>query len=657
MSIQRASSIFLLSALLIAGPATNARAADTVPPVPTFGDPASLTGPATIAFDEDVQNVTATNMRLRLSGTSTFYPVSLACTTATSLPADCMLGPLRKVTLRHDVVFVPGERYDILLNPSGASPITDTSSNVAATTTETFFGSATEQEGSLAATYVWRTFTASPALDGSYKAERVAGAYASFEFTGTGITWYTVMGPTQGWAVVGVDGTQVAKVNNYSSTWKYRVVRRYLGFAPGAHEITVRVLGNRGARRGDSWVAVDAFKTSTTNFDGEMAWPQVDAPSLRGGYARTSTQSSRVAFKFRARGIDWYTVTGPDQGSASVYIDGVRKATFDNYSPSLDYGVRHTITGLADRVHTATIVVTSTRGWVGIDAWSLKAPVTSFAKFGAWIDLFDYGSAAFRTAALDAMQAKGVRTVYLETSRYNSMTSFGDQDTDFTAAVKEWVDGAHARGMKIVGWYFPGYGSHLDTDLARTIAIFKLRTAGGGAFDGLAIDMEHGGGTSGATFNNGLAQHLHSVRLGIGPLFPIGAITPAPVAMTELTSSYNGFPWSSIKTDADVVMPMGYWSYRRSSPSQCSASVDTYCAYKYTKNNITLARSLTKLPVHEIGGVAVYTLNGSSHTIPNSDVTDFVKGAREVDAYGGSFYDYRTTASAWWSILAGLNNL
>jgi hypothetical protein len=283
---------------------------------------------------------------------------------------------------------------------------------------------------------------------------------------------------------------------------------------------------------------------------------------------------------------------------------------------------------------------------VSIDAWSLKAPIVEFAKLGAWIDLFDFNENTDPSAMLDAMRTHGVKTLFLETARYNSMTSFGDTNTDETAAIGRWVEGAHARGMKVVGWYFPGYGNHLSTDLARTTAIVRFRSPSGQAFDGLAIDMEHGGGTSGNTFNTGLKTHLHDVRISIGSLYPIGAITPAPVAMT-LSSTYSGYPWSSIATDADAVMPMGYWSYRRSSPSQCSSSVDTYCAYKYSK----------KLPVHEIGGVAEYKLNGSWHTIPNSDVTDFVRGTREAAAYGGSFYDYRTTASSWWAALAGLNNL
>lgn len=656
-SPRRLSGLVLFSCVLLGAQAVAARAQDA-PPTPTFTDPVTLTGPGTIAFDEDVRGVSNTSIVLKLAGTSTAYPIAFACATSAGTSVDCSTGPLRSVVWRHNVVFVPGERYQLTVNPSGAG-VQDLGGNNAATVTETFFGSALEQEDSPAASYAWKPVSATAALDGWYRTERVAGSVSSFRFYGTGIAWVTVIGPTQGWAVVGIDGSAVATVNNYAARTAYQVMRRYTGLERGVHTITLRVTGQRGARGGDAWVSVDAFKISTPNYEGTMTWPRVTGvPSLRGAYRRTATTGARAGFRFRARGVDWYTATGPDQGRADVYIDGVRKASFDNYSPSTRYAVRRSITGLTDTTHTVTIVVTGARGWIVIDAWSLKAPVIAFAKLGAWIDLFDFGAATDPSAMLDVMKSKGVRTVYLETARYTSMTSFGDTNEDFTAAVGRWVDGAHARGLRIIGWYFPGYGEHMETDVARTLAIYRLRTARGNAFDGLAIDMEHDRVMSRDEFNNGVKTHLHRVRLSIGPLYPIGAIVPPPVLIQDgLNTTYIGFPWANIGIDADVVMPMGYWSYRRSSPSQCSASVDTYCAYKYTKSNVTIARSWTKLYVHEIGGVARYKLDGTWHTIPDSDITDFVRGAREVRALGGSFYDYRTTSSPWWNGLAGLNNL
>jgi hypothetical protein len=54
--------------------------------------------------------------------------------------------------------------------------------------------------------------------------------------------------------------------------------------------------------------------------------------------------------------VAWYTVKGANQGKAAVYVDGVRKATFDNYAASTRYGVRRALTGLTDAVHTVKIV-------------------------------------------------------------------------------------------------------------------------------------------------------------------------------------------------------------------------------------------------------------------------------------------------------------
>jgi len=50
-------------------------------------------------------------------------------------------------------------------------------------------------------------------------------------------------------------------------------------------------------------------------------------------------------------------VRGPSQGKAQVWLDGVLKATVDNYAATTSYGVKRALTRLADKVHTLRIVV------------------------------------------------------------------------------------------------------------------------------------------------------------------------------------------------------------------------------------------------------------------------------------------------------------
>ena len=166
-------------------------------------------------------------------------------------------------------------------------------------------------------------------------------------------------------------------------------------------------------------------------------------------------------------------------------------------------------------------------------------------------------------------------------------------------------------------------------------------------FDGLAIDIEYRGKTDSKTeFFTGIASHLLHVRARVGVVFPIGAITFAPLDMDLWTAGWSGFPWGAVGAYADVEMPMGYWSNR---DARCAGGQSQYCPYQYAVQNIQRAHSYTRLPVHEIGGVG--------NRVTSTGVSQFVQGARDARAYGGSLYDYRTTASAFWAPLAGLNSL
>ena len=55
-------------------------------------------------------------------------------------------------------------------------------------------------------------------------------------------------------------------------------------------------------------------------------------------------------------------------GKAIVYIDGVSKGTFDNYSGVSIYKYDRTITGLTDAAHTIKIMVASTKNAAAKDS-------------------------------------------------------------------------------------------------------------------------------------------------------------------------------------------------------------------------------------------------------------------------------------------------
>ena len=63
---------------------------------------------------------------------------------------------------------------------------------------------------------------------------------------------------------------------------------------------------------------------------------------------------------FRGTGISFYTVRGVNQGKVAAYVDGVLKATYDDYATRTAYKVKRAITKLTDRVHTLKLVVLGT---------------------------------------------------------------------------------------------------------------------------------------------------------------------------------------------------------------------------------------------------------------------------------------------------------
>ena len=274
-------------------------------------------------------------------------------------------------------------------------------------------------------------------------------------------------------------------------------------------------------------------------------------------------------------------------------------------------------------------------------AWSAFAGGSAvFDGLGAWVDLYDY-SLDMRSS-LDDLRSRGVRTLYLQTSRFSS--SF-----DMEPRAGAWVDAAHARGMTVVGWYLPGYGD-MERDLRRTLAVAHHVTPGGGRFDAVGVDIEAHTGigskneVSRTTMNARAAEHLRQVRARTSA--PLAAITPQPTATDEAGETWEGFPWRAVGETSDLVLPMSYW------PRTCRDA----CVRDYTLTNARYAAAWTGLPVH-IAGRGYPSTDGTQ--VSDSDIRAYVDGAVAAGVRGGSIYDYASTRTrtSWWPILQRLNDL
>src|SRR5437899_8775007 len=164
--------------------------------------PAGLGGTATYSFSQAVWKVDSGNVVLRVQDTTTNLGNSLSCSDAMGHAVSCSIGAVRSVTLKPSVTLTPGQRYSLQVNPAGASSSVTDYLGVGAipSASKDFIASLFEQENSLAASYSWRTSKTTSAFGGSYQSDYRANATFTFGFSGTSVTWYTVLGPSQGLA-------------------------------------------------------------------------------------------------------------------------------------------------------------------------------------------------------------------------------------------------------------------------------------------------------------------------------------------------------------------------------------------------------------------------------------------------------------------------
>ena len=276
----------------------------------------------------------------------------------------------------------------------------------------------------------------------------------------------------------------------------------------------------------------------------------------------------------------------------------------------------------------------ATAAW---SSWQIVDQFVPFRGLATWVDRFDYAALTPATAIAD-MSNRGVRTLFLATARFDGPDDFLDE-----AKMGDWLDRAHAAGIKVVGWYVPAYGN-MARDVRRTVAINDYASPTGQRFDAVGIDIERfgpSGEVNHATFNARVVPHLQQVRALTSA--PIAAIVPTPFT-TNAGNNWAGFPWSGIGPNSEVVVPMALWSFRA---GYSAAQVRTY-----VRAEIDRTQALTGRRVHVEGGVS-----GEGATpVDTPRMAAFVQGAKDAGAIGGSNYDYLTTTeAAWWTALAGLN--
>jgi hypothetical protein len=352
----------------------------TGPTTVSITTPSTVNGPVVATFSQPVSGVSSSNSFVRFTGHTYNLATTITCADQDGFVRSCASGPVKTAMLQPTSKITPGQYYTVHIAESGQPAITDWGGLTLSETTQDFRGGLFQQGEGAATAFTWRVVNTASAFGGSYVVDHVAGASASYRFTGSQIVWYTNIGPNYGIADLYVDGVLRATANSYSSSTHYRAAFTVTGFSYGTHTLTVRVRGSKGSRYGTGTdVAVDAFRSGSSIIASPgltYTWGIVTASSASAGkYSWTDKGGATASFTFRGTQIEWDTVLGPQMGAAWVYIDGVKRLSADNYAATTTYNVARIFSGLTDGLHTVKIVVlgkhraSSTGSYVAIDRW------------------------------------------------------------------------------------------------------------------------------------------------------------------------------------------------------------------------------------------------------------------------------------------------
>jgi hypothetical protein len=333
---------------------------DTVAPKPVIVAPTGLASPVVIGLGEPVKAAKGGGAlaTLTLTNGGATVPTTTSCWRGSTSVA-CASALFDTVRLQPSARLTAGQHYTATV---AAGAVNDRAGNANTAATKAFRGARSLQENASAIATTWQKVTTSSAAGGSFVREHRAGAAASMSFSGTAVTWWTVTGPAYGKADVYIDGTRNKTVNLYAASRHFNASRTVSGLTNKTHRLRIVVLGVKGnTSASGTFVAIDAFTVGGTKTNTPVlstSWRRIANSHLSAGHAIvTDLANSTLRLSFRGTGISWYTVKGVNQGKAAIYIDGVRKATFDNYAASTAYGVKRTVGNLADALHTLKIVV------------------------------------------------------------------------------------------------------------------------------------------------------------------------------------------------------------------------------------------------------------------------------------------------------------
>ena len=295
---------------------------------------------------------------------------------------------------------------------------------------------------------------------------------------------------------------------------------------------------------------------------------------------------------------------------------------------------------LTTRVLASMLVTTCTVvAFAGVcPARSLAAGVPADAEtsaiysgLGSWIDIFAKHARANPGGVVASLRARGVTTLYLETSNYSQHA-----DVVGPAVLGRLIDEAHAQGIHTVGWYLPSFASP-QLDARRALAAVRFRSPAGRGFDSFALDIEASVMRDVPRRNVNMLALVRLLRASVPAAYPLGAIIPSPVGMRRHRKYWPRFPFRSLGAEVDVFLPMAYFSYYTTSEP---------ATYAYARDVVQVIRRETgraDVPVHLIGGIA--------NRVTPAALGGFLRAAQDCGVAGLSLYAFLETTRAQWAAI------
>jgi hypothetical protein len=264
-----------------------------------------------------------------------------------------------------------------------------------------------------------------------------------------------------------------------------------------------------------------------------------------------------------------------------------------------------------------------------------EADASVFGGLGTWTDIYDGRVYAQPEATAARIAARGVKTVWAQAANYRASA-----DVVQATRLGRFVEALHANGVRVVAWYLPGHLNH-GLDIRRARAMLSFRTPSGQGFDGIALNIEGTKLRNVALRSQRAVDLTRRIRRDAADM-PLAIVPFNPRGLERRPTTWPRFPWAELAQHADAFAPMAYTG---------GAYTGFDATYGYVTRAIRLLRTHTGDP-----DVAIHVAGGVADRMGQEELEGFVAAVADDGAtIGVSLYDWETTRSSAWPVLAPLS--